>query len=288
MKLRKCRFSLPVMLSRTFILLMGMMVLSLDLTYSASLSVTDELTSPGKRIQLQARLANPEAEGEIGVPGQLLEFFVHGRAVGQAKTDAQGWARLEFVPSMRGNLSIVVKVVTSSKAEAIEGKGILLSWERRRPILLIDLAVLVEGELVTEAPPPDLYQDPGLMLGDAHPAAAFELGKLAEFYYNLVYLDLTGRGNLENIQAWLRDHQFPPGMIRILPQTPVALTDLLHDLKAEGWEKVSGGIGRTTDFAEVLVQNRLQTVILPVPDIQERFPRRAIILNDWSRVRRHL
>ena len=282
------RLARLVMLSWALRLLMTAMGLNISLAQAADLSVTDGLTSPGKRIQLQARLTNPEAEGEIGLPDQTLEFFVHGRTVGQANTDAQGWARLDFAPTMRGNLPIIVKVVTPSKAEAIEGKGVLLSWERRRPILLIDLAVVVAGELVTDPPPAELYQDPGLMLGDAHPAAAAELGKLAEFYYNLVYLDLSGRGHLEDIQDWLRDHQFPPGMIRILPQTSTALTELIHDLKTEGWEKVSGGIGRTADFAEVLVQNRLQTVILPLPQTQGRFPRRAIVLNDWSRVRRHL
>ncbi|MDH5699587.1 MAG: hypothetical protein OEZ41_06460 [Nitrospirota bacterium] len=282
------RLARLVMLSWALGLLMTAMSLNISLAQAADLSVTDGLTSPGKRIQLQARLTNPEAEGEIGLPDQTLEFFVHGRTVGQANTDAQGWARLDFAPTMRGNLPIIVKVVTPSKAEAIEGKGVLLSWERRRPILLIDLAVVVAGELVTDPPPAELYQDPGLMLGDAHPAAAAELGKLAEFYYNLVYLDLSGRGHLEDIQDWLRDHQFPPGMIRILPQTSTALTELIHDLKTEGWEKVSGGIGRTADFAEVLVQNRLQTVILPLPQTQGRFPRRAIVLNDWSRVRRHL
>jgi hypothetical protein len=262
--------------------------MDVSLTQAANLSVTDLLTSPGKSVQLQARLTNPELEGEIGLPDQTLEFIVHGRTVGQANTDAQGWARLDFAPNMRGNLPIIVKMVTPSKVDAIQGKGVLLSWERRRPILLIDLAVLVEGELVTDPPPPELYGDPGLRLGDAHPAAAAELGKLAEFYYNLVYLDLTGRGHLEDIQDWVREHQFPPGMIRILEKTPAALTELIHDLKTEGWEKVSGGIGRTADFAEVLVQNRLQTVILPGPQTEGRFPRRAIVLNDWSRVRRHL
>lgn len=282
------RFARWVMLSWAVRLLVTVVGLNASLAQAANLSVTDGLTSPGKPIQLQARLTNPKAVGEIGLPDQVLEFIVHGRTVGQAITDAQGWARLDFSPSMRGNLPIVVKVVTPSKAEAIEAKGVLLSWERRRPILLIDLTVLVAGDLVTDPPPPELYEDPGLILGDAHPAAAVELGKLAEFYYNLVYLDLTGRGHLENIQDWLREHQFPPGMIRILPKTSTALIKLIHDLKTEGWEKVSGGIGRTADFAEVLVQNRLQTVILPLPQTEDRFPRRAIVLNDWSRVRRHL
>lgn len=288
MKGSRKRFPGFVTLNWTAGLLACLAVLSVPLTHAAELSVSDELTSPGKPIQLQARLTNPDADGEIGIPDQVLEFIVHGRTVGQVKTDAQGWARLHFAPTMRGNLSFVVKVVTESKAETIEGKGVLLSWERRRPILLIDIAVVAAEMLVTEAPPPELYEDPGLILGEAHPAAAGELDKLAEFYYNLVYVDLTGRGHLEGIQAWLRDHHFPPGMIRILPKTPTALTDLLHSLKENGWEKVSGGIGRTADFAEVLVQNRLQTVILPPPNAQERYPRRAIVLNDWSRVRRHL
>jgi len=127
-----------VTLSWALGLLVMAMGLNASLAQAAALSVTDGLTSPGKHIQLQARLTNPEAEGEIGLPDQALEFIVHGRTVGQAKTDAQGWARIDFAPSMRGNLSIIVKVVTQSKAEAIEGKGVLLSWERRRPILLID------------------------------------------------------------------------------------------------------------------------------------------------------
>jgi hypothetical protein len=182
-----------------------------------------------------------------------------------------------------------VRWATAAKAEVLEERGVLLSWERRRPILLIDLAVLVEGKLETEPPPPDeLFPDPGLILAEPHAAAPAELSKLSKFYYNLVYVDQTGKGRLEAIQSWLRKQQFPPGMIRILPQTATSVTDLLLALKEEGWENISGGIGQTADFADALVKNRLQAIILPRPDTDERFPRRAIILNDWSRVRRHL
>jgi hypothetical protein len=252
------------------------------------LYVTDALTFPSRPVQLQARLTEHRPEGEQGIPEELVEFFLQGRALGQAMTDAKGWARLEFAPKMRGNLQLRAKWATKDKAEAVEGRGVVLSWERRRPMLLIDLAVLVEGELETEPPPPELFPDPGLILGKPSVAAPAELSKLAKFYYNLVYLDRTGKGRLEVIQFWLRQHQFPPGMIRILPQAATALPELLLSLKEEGWVNVSGGIGRTADFAEVLVKNRLQTIILPLPDKQEQFPRRAIILNDWSRVRRHL
>lgn len=255
---------------------------------SVALYVTDALTFPSKPVQLQARLTEQRPEGEQGMAKEPVEFFIQGRALGKVTTDSEGWARLEFAPKMRGNMELRARWATAAKAEVVEGRGVLLSWERRRPILLIDLAVLVEGELDTEPPPPELFPDPGLILGEPHAAAPAELSKLSKFYYNLVYLDQTGRGRLEAIQSWLRKQQFPPGMIRILPKTATSLHDLLLTLKEEGWENISGGIGQTADFAEALVKNRLQTVILPRPDTDERFPRRAIILNDWSRVRRHL
>jgi hypothetical protein len=252
------------------------------------LYVTDALTFPSKSVLLQARLTEYGPEGEQGLPGEPVEFFLQGRALGKATTDAEGWAKLEFAPQMRGNLALRARWATEAKANVIEGHGVVLSWERRRPLLLIDLAVLVEEELESKPPPPELFPDPGLVLGKPFSAAPAELKKLAEFYYNLVYVDRTGKGRLEAIQVWLRTHQFPPGMIRILPKSAASLPDLLQSLKEEGWENVSGGIGRTADFAEVLLKNRLQTIILPSPDNQERFPRRAIVLNDWSRVRRHL
>ena len=253
-----------------------------------ALYVTDALTFPSRPVQLQARLTEHRPEGEQGMAKEPVEFFLQGRALGLATTDSQGWARLEFAPQMRGNLELRVRWATAAKAEVVEGRGVLLSWERRRPILLIDLAVLVEGGLETEAPPPELFPDPGLILGESHAAAPAELSKLSKFYYNLVYVDQTGKGRLEAIQSWLRKQQFPPGMIRILPNNATSLHDLLLALKEEGWENISGGIGQTADFAEALVKNRLQAIILPRPGTDERFPRRAIILNDWSRVRRHL
>lgn len=255
---------------------------------SVVLYVTDALTFPSKSVQLQARLTAQTSEGEQGMAEEPVAFFIQGRELGKATTDSQGWARLEYAPKMRGNLELRVRWETAAKAEVVEGRGVLLSWERRRPILLVDLAVLVEGELDPEPPPPELFPDPGLILGEPHTAAPAELKKLSKFYYNLVYLDQTGKGRLEAIQFWLRKQKFPPGMIRILPQTAKSLHDLLLALKEEGWENISGGIGQTADFANALVKNRLHAIILPRPDTEEQFPRRAIILNDWSRVRRHL
>lgn len=258
---------------------------------AVELYVTDSLTFPSRSVQLQARLTEQRPGGEQGMPKEPVEFVLQGRVLGKVTTDSKGWAKLEFAPKMRGNLELLARWTTAEKAKVVEGHGVLLSWERRRPILLVDLAVLVEGELNSKPPPPKLskrFPDPGLYLGKSSAGAAAELRKLAKFYYNLVYIDRTGKGKMEVIQTWIREQEFPPGMIRTLPKTAMALPDLLEGLKEEGWENVSGGIGRTADFAEVLLKNRLQTIILPLPGNDERFPRRAIVLSDWSRVRRHL
>lgn len=258
---------------------------------AVELYVTDALTFPSRSVELQARLTEQRPGGEEGMPKEPVEFVLQGRVLGKVTTDSEGWAKLEFAPKMRGNLSLSAKWATAAKAEVVEGQGVLLSWERRRPILLIDLAVLVDGKLEAKTPPPKrarAFLDPVLSLGEPSAAAPAELRKLSKYYYNLVYIEQTGKGRMEVIQAWLREQEFPPGMIRVLPATAEALPDLLEGLKEEGWENVSGGIGRTADFAEVLLKNRLQTIILPLPGNDERFPRRAIILNDWSRIRRHL
>lgn len=249
--------------------------------------VPDVLTSPGKEIELQARVAESAPEGIVGLPEKELDFFVQGRRVGQATTNQEGWASLPFTPKMRGNLQLVVKGRSPSLVTPVQGRGVLQSWERRRPIILIDLPVLAAETLVSDSTSFP-YSGSGLFLGEPQAAAAFELGKLAEFYYNLIYLDRTGLGKVDTIQVWLRKHDFPPGMIKILPKGPTALVELLKTLKTEGWENVSAGIGQTADFANALVPNRIETVIIKQPGSSESFPRRAVLLNDWTRIRRHL
>ncbi|MGE0472474.1 MAG: hypothetical protein AB7P17_02430 [Nitrospirales bacterium] len=249
--------------------------------------VPDVLSSPGKEIILQARLIEALPEGHAGISEKTLDFSVQGKLVGHAKTNEDGWAKLTFTPKMRGNLQLVVKGAPESHLPPIQGKGTLLSWERRRPIILVDLAALVEGAMVPDEQVMP-FPMPGLLLGDAQSGASHELGKLAEFYYNVIYLDRTGRGKIDTIQVWLRKQGFPPGMIRILSNEPSGLAELLETLKAEGWENVSAGIGQTADFADVLVQHRVQTVIIQKLETSEKFPRRAIVLKDWTRVRRHL
>ena len=253
----------------------------------AEIFVPDVLSSPRKEVILQARVVEDMPDGTTGLIDKPLDFYLQGQLIGQAKTDEDGWARLKFTPKMRGNLQLVVKGAPEAKLPPIQGKGNLLSWERRRPIILVDLAVLVEGNLVADdqATP---FPMPGLLLGDAQTGASRELGKLAEFYYNLIYLDRTGRGKIDAIQVWLRKQGFPPGMIRILQSASTGVADLLEILKKEGWENISAGIGQSADFANVLVQHRVKAVIVNKSKKTELFPRRAILLNDWTRVRRHL
>ena len=73
-----------------------------------------------------------------------------------------------------------------------------------------------------------------------------------------------------------------------IPGGSQALKEFITQLEEDGWENVKAGIGRTVEFAEVLVEHRVQAVIVHDPEEKEGFPRRAILVKEWKKVRRHL
>ena len=109
-------------------------------------------------------------------------------------------------------------------------------------------------------------------LGEAQIEAIGELEKLGKFYYNLIYLHRSEGGDADALQQWIQTNQFPPGFPKIIPAGRQALSDCVTQLKESGWENVTGGIGRTREFAEVLVKNRIKAVVLHDPEDKEGFP----------------
>ncbi|MCA9473694.1 MAG: hypothetical protein MRJ96_16090 [Nitrospirales bacterium] len=256
----------------------------------AKLFVQDVLALPGKPMQLQAFLYKEGLLGKrIGLGGENIEFFVQNRLIGQSMTGGDGKAYLEFVPRLRGNLIVKAKVKGSPRMSDQEAEGLLAAWEKRRPILLVDLMSLL--------PPPKsgetlqtLWQS---TLGEDHfPAperdASSELEKLGEFYYNIIYLHRTNDGTSEAVSNWLKKHQFPVGVPIVVKLGAEAFVAFLDTLKADGWENVQAGIGRTVEFAEVLVERRVETVIIQESESKETYPRRAKIVRSWNKVRRYL
>jgi hypothetical protein len=60
---------------------------------------------------------------------------------------------------------------------------------------------------------------------------------------------------------------------------------MIESLRADGWDNVKAGIGRTRDFAEGLVAQRLDVVIVPEPD-RGQLPKKAQVAKSWKDVRK--
>jgi hypothetical protein len=125
------------------------------------------------------------------------------------------------------------------------------------------------------------------------PDAAEELGKLTQFYYNVLYVvtqDKAG-GTTDQVNAqarqWLKNQKFPVGHILVLPSGSEAFGAKLDELHAAGWKTLKIGIGRTKAFAEVFVQRRLEVVMVPEPPKGDA-PRKAKVAKGWKEVRKKL
>ena len=189
-----------------------------------------------------------------------MAFTVQGQHAGTALTGGDGRAFLEFKTHMRGNHKIMATVESSPRVEPAEGQGNLASWERRRPILLVDCSVLVQED--DSNPLTALPGIPGIAslgaLGTPQENAAHELSKLTEFYYNVVYVHDRPGTALHETRAWLRQHEFPVGITRMVPQEEKALLAFMEKLKEGGWDNLEAAIGRTWEFAQTLVKNRAE------------------------------
>ncbi len=125
------------------------------------------------------------------------------------------------------------------------------------------------------------------------PDAAAELGKLTQFYYNVLYVvtndKAVGTNDQVGAQArqWLKDQKFPVGHIIVLPSSPEAFGAKLDEWHAAGWTTLKIGVGRTKAFAEAFLQRRLDAVMVPEPAKGEA-PRKAKVAKEWKEVRKKM
>jgi hypothetical protein len=268
-------------------ILLGLPVVSAAEKVTAKLFVPDALTRPDRSMKLEARLVRAGLFAHAGLGGEQIDFLVGGKKVGTALTGGDGRGFLEYTPRMRGNLSLTVRLVESPRVSSVEGHGTLFSWERRRPILLVEVASLMEDTKIPIVPLPPLSADKILALPSTPaPDAANELKRLTDFYFNLMYVTRhSGTGESEELRQWLHKHGFPPGPIVAIQTGEGALTTMIESLRTDGWDNVKAGIGRTREFAEVLVGQRLDVVIVPEPD-RVQLPKKAQVAKSWKEVRK--
>ena len=266
-------------------------ILSAAEKISGTLTVHDSLTSPNQLATIEARLRAKGLLAEAGLGGEPIELLIAGTVVATAMTGGDGRAFLSYRPKAKGIVPFTVRVGATAKVAAAESAANLAVWERRNPIMAVEMVSLMEdaaGEGPTVTWPGKDAEGRRPM-----PDAAAELGKLTRFYYNVLYVvtenKAVGTNDQVSAQArqWLKDQQFPVGHIIVLASSPEALGAKLDEMHAAGWKTLKIGVGRTKAFAEAFLQRRLDAVMVREPAKGEA-PRKAKVVKEWKDVRKKM
>jgi hypothetical protein len=258
---------------------------------SVRLYVKDALTAPRESVAVAAKLVENRLLNEVGLGGEPLELVIDGKVVATAMTGGDGRAFLSYTPTVLGVAPMRVRVASSPRVAPTDGEANLVVWERRNPILVVELAALIE-----EFPSPNQLPALGLKLeAERKPMldAADELEKLTKFYYRVIYAVPSSAGASDGFQAgaeardWLRTHKFPTGYVMVLPSVEQALGTKLDELHKAGWKTIKTGIGRTKAFAQAFLQRRLDVVLVP-ESVKGEIPRKAKVAKGWKDVRKKL
>ena len=253
---------------------------------SAAILVRDALTAPGQPATIEAKLISKRLMLIAALGGEPLELVIDGKVVATALTGGDGRAFFTYTHKAQGLVLVQVRIGHSPRVDQAEGQGILAVWEKRQPILLIELSSLIEEPAPSRVPPI------GIALESERkpmPEAVDELGKLTQFYYRVMYV-VTGRDGFQSTaeaREWLKRQKFPTGYVLALPTDTSALGMKIDELHAAGWKTVKIGIGRSKAFAEAFLQRRLDVIMVPEPSKGE-VPRKAKVAKDWKDIRKKL
>lgn len=256
---------------------------------SATILVKDALTAPGQSATIEAKLVSRRLMLIAALGGEPLELVVDGKAVATALTGGDGRAFFTYTPKAQGLTHVRVRVGNSPRVDQAEGQAHLVVWEKRQPILVIELSSLIEEPLPSRVPPMEIALE-----SERKPIAeaAEELGKLTLFYYRVMYVVSSPAGvdvfqRSAEAREWLKRHKFPTGYVMPLPPDTKALGTKIDELHAAGWRTVKIGIGRSKAFAEAFLQRRLDVIVVPEPTRGD-VPRKAKVAKDWKEVRKKL
>lgn len=256
---------------------------------AATIQVKDALTVPGQPATIEVKIDTTGAVRNVGLGGEPLELVVDDKVAATATTGGDGRASFTYSTKTVGVLPIQIRLGASTGVLPATGEANLVVWERRNPILAIDMASLietvhVEASIPGTGPQNNPEQKP-------MPDAAAEIGRLAQFYYKVIYIvpSMGSDGFLAGTQAraWLKAHHFPSGYMLVLPKGNEALGTKIDELRASGWNAIKIGIGRTKVFAEAFLQRRIDAVIVPEPPKSE-IPRKAKTAKEWKEIRKKL
>ena len=256
---------------------------------SASILVRDALTAPGHQATVEAKLVSKRLMLIAALGGEPLELLVDGKVVATALTGGDGRAFFTYTPKAQGLVPVQVRVGNSPRVDQAEGQANLAVWEKRQPILVIELPSLFEEPLPSRVPSIGIALE-----SERKPVAEAvdELGKLTQFYYRVIYV-VSSPAGVEGFQSsaeargWLKRHKFPAGYVMTLSSDSQALGTKIDEFHAAGWKTIKTGVGRSKAFIEAFLQRRLEAIIVPEPTKGE-VPRKAKVAKDWKDVRKKL
>lgn len=254
-----------------------------------TLIVRDALTLPNHSVRIEAQVAVTTAGPSSR--GVVLHLQIDGKEVATGNTDERGQVSFDYLAKMRGTNVISVSVDPDAPVAAEKVDATLCVWERRRPIVVVEVDALIQpapaSAVPAQSPVMDTTDDAGPM---PVPEAAEELSRLTQYYYNVVYVwsheqGPMGHASSAQVRRWLGAHQFPTGFVAT--PTPGGLNATLDALKSDGWTTMKSGIGSTRGFADMLLQHRMEVVVVPELPKGE-LPRKAKGAKDWKEVRKKL
>jgi len=255
------------------------------------LMVKDALTLPNHSVRIDAQLGGKPSSGSPPWGGVALHLHIDGKPVATAKTNEGGKASFEYLPKMRGTNVMTVSVDEAAPVTAEKRDATLCVWERRRPILMVELAALMQPtasqSTSAASPSPGAATEPSVQ---PVPDAAEELSRLTQYYYNVVYVSADEQSKpdpapIGDVRRWLELHKFPAGLV-VMP-LPGGLSATIEAFKEGGWSTLKTGIGRTRSFADTLLQHRMEVVVVPELPKGE-LPRKAKTAKEWKEVRKKL
>jgi hypothetical protein len=256
-----------------------------------TLTVRDTLTLPNHPVRIEARVAAKTTTASPPLSAIVLHLQIDGKEVAIGKTNEAGQVSFDYLAKMRGTNVISVSVDAEAPIAAEKVDATLCVWERRRPIVVVELAALIQpapASAAAAASPAINSTDDTALLPVSE--AAEELSRLTQYYYNVVYVSSDEQGPMGNasigqVRRWLESHKFPAGFVA--PPMPGGLSATLDALKNDGWTTMKSGIGRTRAFADMLLRHRMEVVVVPELPKGE-LPRKAKGAKDWKEVRKKL
>ena len=257
---------------------------------SATVLVKDSLTAPRQEATIEVKLVAKGILHDSPLGGEPVELLVNGVAATTSMTGGDGRALLPFIPTGKGIVPVQVRVGGSPRVSAAEAHANLVVWERRTPVLVVELSSLIEVAR-SEGPLSGIgsgfQQDLKPM-----PDAAEALAKLSQFYYGIIYVATVPSGvdafaiNTD-ARNWLATHKCPPGFVLTLSGGEDALGTKIDELHEAGWKSVKTGIGRSKVFVETFLRRRLEAIMI-IDSANGDAPRKAKVAKDWKDVRKKL